>query len=394
MTTCRSLEQHLDAAVGPKRMLALDGGGIRGVLTLGMLREVETLLRKRHGDDPAFRLCDYFDMIGGTSTGAIIAAALALGMSVDEVHDHYLRLGKAVFKRSFWRRGVVRQKFDAADVSRALKSVFGDRTLASSDLRTGLLVMSKRLDTGSAWPLTNNPKARYFGLRTNSRTIPNGEFPLWRVVRASTAAPYYFAPEMIEISKADRLRGLSAVSGEFIDGGVSPANNPSLQMLMTVTLEGFNFGWPTGADKLLMVSLGTGKANPAPGLSAGLKATSAAHAMRSLASLMDDCGELVETVMQWLSVSPTARQIDREVQLAAPPLGGTPALSYLRYNVHFDADWCAIHLQGDWNTRELAALEAMDEPRNIPALDDIGRLAGQKLIVASHFPAHFDLALP
>ena len=292
-----------------------------------MLREMESLLRERFGGDPGFRLAHYFDLIAGTSTGAIIAGALALGMTVDEVHAHYMALGRKVFKRSLLRLGALRAKYDANDVARALEGVCGDRPMSSPDLQTGLLVMCKRLDTGSPWPLTNNPKARYFGQRPDSRVVPNGEFPLWRVVRASTAAPHFFDPESMVISKADRERGLAAVHGEFVDGGVSPFNNPALQALMAVTMEGFNFGWEAGADKLLVVSVGTGKANPAIGTSSGLKATAAVHAVRALASLMEDCGDVVESTMQWLSASPTARVIDREVRRAAPPLSGAPTLA-------------------------------------------------------------------
>jgi uncharacterized protein len=389
-TRPRTLAEHLDPAVGPKRILALDGGGLRGVLTLGMLREIETQLRERFGGDPGFRLAHYFDLIAGTSTGAIIAAALALGMSVDEVHGHYMALGRKVFKRSLLRFGALRAKYDANDVARALKGVLGDRPLSSPDLLTGLLVMCKRLDTGSPWPLTNNPKARYFGQRPDSRVVPNGEFPLWRVVRASTAAPHFFDPESMVISKADRERGLAAVHGEFVDGGVSPFNNPALQAVMAATMEGFNFGWATGAEQLLVVSVGTGKANPAIGTSDGLKATAGIHAVRALASLMEDCGDLVESTMQWLSASPTARTIDREIRRAAPPLGGTPTLAYLRYNVLFEVDWCAEHLGVDKTAKELAALEAMDKPDNIDALDQLGRLAGQRLVHTGHFPTAFD----
>src|SRR5713101_2330615 len=83
---------------GPKRILALDGGGLRGMLTLGFVRQIERIiLRARHGSDPSFRLCHYFDLIAGTSTGAIIAAALATGMSVEDVIGHYQRLGREVF---------------------------------------------------------------------------------------------------------------------------------------------------------------------------------------------------------------------------------------------------------------------------------------------------------
>src|ERR1700749_1361288 len=74
-----SKAQHLDPNTGPKHILALDGGGIRGVLTLEYLEVIEALLRQRR-KDPNLLLSDYFDLIGGTSTGSIIAAGLACGM--------------------------------------------------------------------------------------------------------------------------------------------------------------------------------------------------------------------------------------------------------------------------------------------------------------------------
>jgi patatin-like phospholipase/acyl hydrolase len=63
---------------GPKRTLAIDGGGVRGVIALTFLAQIEAILRTRT-KNPELRLCDYFDLIGGTSTGAIIAVGLALG---------------------------------------------------------------------------------------------------------------------------------------------------------------------------------------------------------------------------------------------------------------------------------------------------------------------------
>ena len=65
----------------PRKILSLDGGGIRGVLTLEILLEIENQLKAELKKDDSFRLSDYFDYIGGTSTGAIIAAGLSLGMS-------------------------------------------------------------------------------------------------------------------------------------------------------------------------------------------------------------------------------------------------------------------------------------------------------------------------
>jgi predicted acylesterase/phospholipase RssA len=81
---------------GSKRILALDGGGIRGALTVGFLKRIEHVLRERHGR-PDMALADYFDLIGGTSTGAIIATALAIGMTSDQVENYF-------FSRGSWRK--------------------------------------------------------------------------------------------------------------------------------------------------------------------------------------------------------------------------------------------------------------------------------------------------
>jgi patatin-like phospholipase/acyl hydrolase len=73
------LNDHLKNDHHPKRILALDGGGLRGILSLSILQKIEEILRNRHGDNDNFRLCHYFDLISGTSTGSIIAAMIAIG---------------------------------------------------------------------------------------------------------------------------------------------------------------------------------------------------------------------------------------------------------------------------------------------------------------------------
>ena len=125
MPTCRTFQQHLDPTCKPKRILALDGGGIRGRLTAAMLQRIDDILRERAGGDPKFRLSGYFDLVGGTSTGSIIAAGLSLGMGAQEVCDHYFDLGAATFKRSLFRIGATRQKFDARNVATAPKRCSG-----------------------------------------------------------------------------------------------------------------------------------------------------------------------------------------------------------------------------------------------------------------------------
>jgi hypothetical protein len=97
--------------------------------------------------------------------------------------------------------------------------------------------MIKRIDTGSPWPISNNPTGKYFNTRPQS-VVGNGEYPLWQVVRASTAAPAFFAPESITIAKMPRAK---AVAGKFIDGGVSPFNNPALMAVMYSTMAGIAF---------------------------------------------------------------------------------------------------------------------------------------------------------
>src|SRR5262250_1659706 len=76
-----------------RKMLALDGGGIRGVMTLGILRSIE--------EKVGSPLCDYFDYIAGTSTGAIIAAGLARGMTVSNLVDFYRSNGKQMFEHAW-----------------------------------------------------------------------------------------------------------------------------------------------------------------------------------------------------------------------------------------------------------------------------------------------------
>jgi hypothetical protein len=384
----RTFAQHLDPGVAPKRILALDGGGLRGVLTVAILKRIEDILREQAGGDPGFRLSDHYDLIGGTSTGSIIAAGLALGMSVDEIRGHYFALGKDVFKPGLLSFGLVSPRYDAAKVVASLKSVFGDRTLGSADFKTGLMVMSKRLDTGSPWPLTNHPKARYFNARAGSNTVANRDYPLWAVVRASTAAPTYFDPESVQIKAADPARQLPEVRGEFVDGGVSTANNPSLQLVLTATVTGYGFGWTMGEDQLAVTSVGTGRANPELGLATGLQSAAAAHGIRALTSVLEDCADLVETMMQWMSRSPTARPLDREMgTLEGCHPGGAPCLTYHRYNVHFQPAWFKDHLGMDLGKAELDALAKMDQPANMLRLEAIGREAAQRFVKSEHFAA-------
>ena len=110
---------------GPKRILSLDGGGIRGTLSIAFLERLETELRQRH-DRPDLVLSDYFDLIGGTSTGAIIAGGLALGMEAAEVKDHYFKLGPDAFNAKLSFRHRIIARYDASPLEANLRDAFGE----------------------------------------------------------------------------------------------------------------------------------------------------------------------------------------------------------------------------------------------------------------------------
>jgi len=231
---------------GPKKILALDGGGIRGMIAVEVLDRIEELLRKETGGKDEFVLADYFDYISGTSTGAIIAAALSLGWSVEKIRKFYINSGEQMFdKASLLKK--FKYQYEDKELKKLLKEEFGsDTTLGSEELKTLLMMVMRNSSTDSPWPVSNNPRAKY---NSRKRDDCNLDLPLWQLVRASTAAPVYFPPEKVRIGKHNFI---------FVDGGITTYNNPSFQTFLMATLGPYNLGWETGEDKLLIVSIGTG----------------------------------------------------------------------------------------------------------------------------------------
>ena len=138
------------------------GAGCVGIIELAFLERIEKILRSKSDRGDTIRLCEYFDLVGGTSTGSIIAACLALGMSVAEILKMYRSLGSVVFKARRWKIPGLAPRFDASGLTGLLAEIFGDRgPLESDDLRTGFAAMARRFATGSSW-LISNPKAPYW----------------------------------------------------------------------------------------------------------------------------------------------------------------------------------------------------------------------------------------
>jgi hypothetical protein len=371
-----TLAQHL-APDGPKRILALDGGGIRGRLTLGILAGIEKVL--------GAPLSNHFDLIGGTSTGSIIAAGLALGWDVQKLIKLYNTLGDSVFESDFWRFGLWRAKYPVKPLEKALEASFGDVRLGDPALKTGLCIVTKRLDTNSVWPLHNNPRGPYFGdPPPGRRYVPNKNYLLRQLIRASAAAPHFFEPERISVST---VADGGIVDGAFVDGGVSPHNNPSLQLLLLATVKGYGFGWPLGADRLQIVSVGTGTWQVKHDADSLLAKPAVENAGLSLLSTMDDCAAFNELMLQWLSDSPTARKIDSEIgTLAGDILGGRdPWVSYVRYNATLEAAWLKERLpELKVDDETVEKLRKMDQPASLALLGQIGDAAG-KLVSPKHF---------
>jgi hypothetical protein len=377
----RTKAQHFDRRLAPKRILSLDGGGVRGVLTLEYLDVIEAMLRRRSGRAD-FRLCDYFDLIGGTSTGSVLAATLACGKSVAELKALYRELGSTVFDAKFYRKGVLVPKFPSGPIQAALDKHLGPGiALADDAVRTGLMIMTKRLDTGSPWPLHNHPDARY--------AAQDGKLSLSHVVRASTAAPTYFEPEKIAIASRDG----SVLQGAFVDGGVSPFNDPALQLLMVATLQGHGFRWQAGDDNLLLISVGTGTYVKTCSADALLKMVAAEQGLRALASLMDDCARVNHGLLQWLTKSVTPWVIDRAVgNMKEDSENGPKLATYARYNVLLEEKWLKTEVEIECGPDRLAKIAEMDNPKNMDELAAIGAKAAAKQVQDEHFPSHFDVA--
>jgi uncharacterized protein len=401
----------------PKRMLALDGGGVRGGITIGILKHVERLLAKRFAaqgkylDEKDFRLAHYYDMIGGTSVGSMIATMLALGMSVAEVERHFRTIAPVIFRRP--RLSLFRSRFRAGDVKRSIDAIVGaDVTLGSDKLTTGLCIVAKRADTGSTWPMFNNPDAYYYGPGKSSYR-PNKDFKLSELIRASTAAPSYFLPKTLRVFEGPELYIDPAKDSKkawMIDGGVSPHNNPALQLFMMAGMRGYRMGgvnlnssdkheqgnpWNLGADNLLITSVGTGRINSGIAPTLPRRVFPIYGAAQMLTGVAADGQELGLAWLQWMSRPHEAQGgyiVDSEVgDLRNETLAGRPLLTFARY----DMDLRKIEDVGAQIGRKISAydherLQNFVEPRTVSAHIEHGEIVANKQVQAADFPAVFD----
>jgi patatin-like phospholipase/acyl hydrolase len=221
------------------RILSLDGGGTRGYFSALALGNIETYLNKRDGVDRP--LGTYFDLIAGTSTGAIIALALALGMQAREIAKFYEDNIPLIFKKGIIRNvsQFFRPIYDADDLTKCVSRFFGDATLAH--VKTDVCVVCTSLQ---------NAKPRLYKSDYLVRNAGRLDERLADIAVASSAAPVYF--------KAHSLRH----STNLVDGGLC-ANNPSIvglvEALQFERISKRGSAKPSGHADLCLLSIGTGE---------------------------------------------------------------------------------------------------------------------------------------
>jgi len=359
-----------------KRILSLDGGGIRGVFSLEILLRIEALLRE-HFKAPRLILADHFDFLAGTSTGAIIATGLSWGMTVEEILELYVRHGTTMFQPVPWYRPLRRflvSRYEAKPLSDMLRRIFSEdgkgevpALLDSKRLKGLLLVVLRNHTTGSAWPVTNNPLAMY-----NQSDLPdcNLKIPLWKLVRASAAAPTYFDPEELMLGDQRHV---------FVDGAITPYNNPALITALTAVLPCYRLGWETGPDKIRLVSVGTVRFSLAARDKNVRRMWVGYNAPRIPAALIQGIALEQDYLCRCLGQCIHGEELDSEIgNLEGVALPGRSWFSYVRYNRSYMGQAAEELLQQNPQLAQLDAIHA------VPLLREIGRTYAQEHVRIEH----------
>ncbi len=240
------------------RILSLDGGGIRGVLSATLLKQVEKIVREKTGQE----LHQYFDLIAGTSTGSIIAAGIACKINADELVKIYQKEGKNLFPERI--RGQRKWRF--------FSQLFGNHVLYPHEYGDqGLINVLKRnlIDKESGKCLTirdiQKPQllilsydlftrnTTWFANDDETEWYYDNDLKLWEICTASSSAPTFFPPYKIFNPRKQK-------SLPHTDGGVS-ANNPNLAAIAHALLMKKNDPQETETklDEIAVLSIGTGR---------------------------------------------------------------------------------------------------------------------------------------
>ena len=204
------------------QVLCLDGGGAKGLYSAELLARIEA--------DHRIRVDEHFDLIVGTSTGALIACGLATGLRPQKLVQLYRDKGNSIFQHSLWRKCVrlLRAKHNQDRLRSALREVFGDKQLADCQ---------RRLVIPAYWH--DQDKPRLFKTPHSSRYLRDKTLPIREVAIASAAAPTYFAA----VETVD--------NGILIDGGVFACNPVMIGLVEALTSLGGRL------EDIAILSIGT-----------------------------------------------------------------------------------------------------------------------------------------
>lgn len=215
-----------------RRILTIDGGGVRGIIPAVLLAALERSTGRLTRDS--------FDFVGGTSTGAVLAAGIAAGIPAERLVTLYVERSPQLFRRipvvSTLRRVVTGSMYETRVLHRLIREELGP--VASewrlNDAPIDLLITAKRLSDGMPW---------YFVRDNPANACRAGAYRLVDAATASAAAPTYLRPWPM------------AGIGELIDGGTGVAGNPVYQ----ACVEAFEYTDDYRPASTVVVSLGTGK---------------------------------------------------------------------------------------------------------------------------------------
>lgn len=254
------------------KILSLDGGGFRGVISARILKEIEEKLKPRNK-----KLHEYFDLVTGTSTGSLIAAGIAKGRSADELLNIYQENGQKIFPAHIGKmRSVLkltRGLFPVAlyphqglEEVLSQDKILGDTKISEITKPVLLIPAYDTLNRRTVWFCSNNPKS-------NKYWYDNIE--LWKICICSASAPTFFPPYQLKTpSKKEvdedkylerHLNNLGMEAGKdypFVDGGIA-VNNPALIGIAHALLAPYKKEHPNQEqlklNDIAVLSIGTGR---------------------------------------------------------------------------------------------------------------------------------------
>jgi hypothetical protein len=304
-------------------------------------------------------------------------------MSAKELLDFYQQTGPAMFDKQF-----ILKRWNALYKSEPLKKELqktfeAETTLKPDDLECLLLAVTRNRTTDSPWPISSNPQAKY---NDTSRQDCNLNIPMWQIVRASTAAPVFFPPEVIQWDPQDESKAFV-----FVDGGLTPYNNPAFLLYRMATEPGYRLNWADGEDKLLVMSVGTGAAaalveeveDPSRGLLANVAALPSALMYAAMVDQDTNCRSFGRCVH--------GAPLDREIGDMVPkdddgkmiPLSQDLGRRFLyaRYNADLSREGLDAMGLNDIKPKNVQKLDSIEY---IPDLRKVGRKVAEEIKI-EHF---------